>query len=87
MIGLLKETALTWAQALGTRQQIGTLTYDNLEMQLKAIFNRSNYVTDTTDRLLSIQQGARTVPEYIVKFWTLGVEARCNDPPLLGVFR
>lgn len=87
MIGLLRRTALRWAQALSTRQQIGTLTYNELELQLKAIFDRLNYATDATDRLLSIQQGAHTVPEYVIEFWTLAVEAGWNDPPLLGVFR
>lgn len=53
-----------WAQAMSTQRQISTLTYDNLEAQLKAIFDCPNYATDATDCLLSIQQDACTVAEY-----------------------
>lgn len=39
------------------------------------MFNHPNYVTNATDRLLSIQHGSRSVAEYTLEFWMLAVEA------------
>lgn len=66
--------------------QISVLS-DDLVAHLKAVFYHPNYATDATDRLLSIQHGARSVAENTVEFWTLAVEAGWNESLLMGFFR
>lgn len=62
------------------------LAFDELEVNIKAVFNRPNYASNATDRTLSIHQGARRVAEYTVEFWKLAVEAGWNESPLQGFF-
>lgn len=76
-IGLLREEALMWAQAMSSRQQISSLTYDDLESRLKGIFDHPNYSTDATHRLMSIEQDACMVAEYTVG----GVPAGSKQTP------
>lgn len=70
VIGLLSGRALAWAQAM------------NACSQLTGVFDLPTYASDATDHLLNIQQGACSVADYSVEFWTLEVEARWNEPPL-----
>lgn len=87
MIGLLRGNALAWGQAMSTRNEISDLSYEELETQLKAVFDRPSYVTNVTDRLMTLRQGARSVAQFTVEFWTLVVEVGWNESPLMGVFR
>lgn len=71
---LLQGQALSWARALSTRFSLNCLTFDDLEVHLKAMFDHLNYVSDAMECLLAIQQGARSVDKYAVEFLTLVVE-------------
>lgn len=72
---------------MSTRNEISDLSYEELETQLKAVFDRPSYVTNVTDRLMTLRQGARSVAQFTVEFWTLVVEVGWNESPLMGVFR
>lgn len=72
---------------MSSHSQLTSLTFDELESNLKGVFDRPHYASDATDCLLSIQQGARSVVDYVVEFWTLAVLAGWNEPPLIGIFR
>lgn len=67
---------------MSSHSQLTSLTFDELESNLKGVFDRPHYVSDATDCLLSIQQGAWSVADYVVEFWTLAVVAGWNEPPL-----
>lgn len=74
-------------QALGSQ---GALLGRHGEM-IRALVDKKartspNYVSDASEHLLAIQQGARSVAEYAVEFLMVEVEAVGNKPPL-GVFR
>lgn len=86
MVRLLRGKTLTWARTLSLRTHLSSLTFDELEVNIKAVFNRPNYASNATDRPLSIHQGARRVAEYTVEFWKLAVEAGWNESPLQGFF-
>lgn len=87
LIGLLKGKALRWAQALSDCTDLGTLTFDELENNFKAVFDHSNHAGTATEHLFTIRQGPRSVAEYAVDFWTLAVDAGWNEPALEGAFR
>lgn len=40
----------------------------------------------TSARLLSLQQGPRSIAEYSVEFWSLASDAQWNEEVLRGVF-
>lgn len=52
VVGLLRGQVLIWAQALSTRTPLDSLTFDDLEAHLKAIFDCPNYESEATERLL-----------------------------------
>lgn len=56
---------------MSARQQLTNLTYNELEIHVKGVFDCPTYGSDATERLLTIQQGARFVVDYLVEFWTL----------------
>lgn len=77
--------ALAWAQAMCTGHKISDLTYDELEIQLKVVFNRP-FEPDATNRLLTIQQGTHSVAQYAMEFWRLALEVGWNELLLMRVF-
>lgn len=87
IIGLLRGDALTWAQAISSQSGLQSLTFNDLESQLKVVFDHPNYAFYATDRLVTILQGELSVAQYTIEFWTLAAEAGWNEPPLMGVFR
>lgn len=87
---LLHRTIKGKSTGLGTGDEhmlTAQLSFDELEMNLKGVFDRPTYASDATDRLLTIKQGDRSVLDYSVEFWTLVVEGGWNESPLMGVFR
>lgn len=64
------------------RGYLGALSLEVFE----CIFDRPNLAGFTFDRLLSLCQGSRAIPEYALEFGILAVESRWNDPALWNVF-
>lgn len=76
-----------WVQSMRSRTYLGSLTYDELEDNFKAIFDHLNHTGPATDQLFVICQGAHSVAEYAVDFWTMTVNVCWNEPALQGGFR
>lgn len=51
------------------------------------MLDHTNHTGMATKRLFVIHQGARSVAEYAVDFWTLAIDAGWNEPALQGAFR
>lgn len=85
LIGLLRRKALTWAQSMSARTDLGDITYDELEDNFKMVFDHPNHAGTDTECLFEIRQGAHLVVEYAVDFWTMAVDG-WNKPALQGAF-
>lgn len=86
MLSLLRGRALAWAEAHDTSVDYNTIRFEDFSDQLSAVFDYPNYVGTAANRLLSLQQGPRTVADYAIEFRTLAAEAQWNEKALTAVF-
>lgn len=82
VIGLLRGSALEWAEAHYTREQIENLTFEGFISDVRNTFDFPDYVRDVAGRLLNLKQGSEILAEYSV------VEPECswNEATLRNVF-
>lgn len=60
--------------------------FDDFLTEFKGIFMHPSTEGSVAKRLLGLQQGKRTVAEYIIDFCTVAAEAGWPDPALRGIF-
>lgn len=87
ILGLLRGTALGWAQASNSNLPLNSLSLAALLARFRWGFDCPDHAGCASDCLFSVRQSARSVAEYSVEFCTLAAEAGCNDPALQTAFR
>lgn len=87
ILGLLRGTALEWAQASNSSQCLNSLSLAVFLARFRRVFDRPDHAGCASDRLFSVRQGARSVAEFSVEFCTLAAEAGWNEPALQTAFR
>lgn len=50
---------------MSTHSRLTDLSYNKLDFNLNGVFDHPTYASDATDRLFTIQQGARSVAIYL----------------------
>ncbi|KAK7884344.1 hypothetical protein WMY93_027467 [Mugilogobius chulae] len=78
--------ALDWASAKWQNDIIIRNNFAAFEDELRKVFDHPVQGKEASKRLLSIQQGTRSVAEYSVEFRTLAAEAKWDDVALQSVF-
>lgn len=86
VLGLLRGRALTWAEALNSSVDFDTLRFESFSDRFSAVFDHPNSSGSAENKLLSLQQGSRTVADYSIEFHTLAAEARWDEAALKAVF-
>ncbi|KAK7929110.1 hypothetical protein WMY93_005505 [Mugilogobius chulae] len=86
VMGLLQGKALDWASAKWQNDIIIRNNFAAFEDELRKVFDHPVQGKEASKRLLSIQQGTRSVAEYSVEFRTLAAEAKWDDVALQSVF-
>lgn len=71
---------------MSSHTHLSSLSFDDFVGRFRTIFDHPDQAGNATGRLLAIHQGARSVAEYAVEFWTLAVDSGWNEPALQGVF-
>ena len=63
------------------------MDYAEFLSRFKLVFDHPNRSVESSDLLLSLKQGNRSVAEYSVEFWTRAADCGWNEDALRGVFR
>lgn len=83
MMGLLREWALAWAEAVYSNVSSGFNSYDDFVETFQSVLDQPYYLGNVSNRLLSLQQGSRSVAD----FWLLmrsGTSRLCAQNFLKG---
>uniref|UniRef100_A0A8C9ZYC4 CCHC-type domain-containing protein n=1 Tax=Sander lucioperca TaxID=283035 RepID=A0A8C9ZYC4_SANLU len=86
VIELLRGRALDWASALWERQDICLASYQEFTAEMRKLFDHPVRGRDAANRLFSLQQGARSVADFVIEFRTLAVESEWNEKSLQTAF-
>lgn len=86
VLNLLRGRALDWAEALSSSVDYDTLSFGVFSEQLSIVFDHPDYSGSAENRLLTLQQGNRSVADYSIEFRTLAAEARWDEAALRAVF-
>lgn len=68
IIGLLRGTALVWAQVVNVHTHLNTLLFDEFVCRFEHIFNRPDHAGCASNRLFRLPQSSCLVAEYTVEF-------------------
>lgn len=86
IMGLLQGRALDWAAAMWQNDPLIRNNFEVFERELRKVFDHPVKGKEASKRLLSLNQGARSVAEYSVEFRTLAAEAGWDESALQSVF-
>jgi len=86
MIGLLRGTALAWAEAANSHQSLTSLAFCEFLAELRDVFDHLDFWGDASRHLLKIREGVRSIADYSVEFKTLAADAGWDDAALWGLF-
>lgn len=87
LIARLQGTALQWAEAYLTVHPLPTCSFDDFLAEFKKTFAHPVSEDRAEEKLLRLQQGDRSVAEFVIAFRTAAAVANWPDHALKGVFR
>lgn len=87
LVAKLQGKALLWAEAYLSAHPLPTCSFDDFLCEFKKTFTHPVSEGSSDERLLGLQQGSRSVAEFIIDFRTAAAEANWPDHALRGVFR
>uniref|UniRef100_A0A3B4AFI1 Retrotransposon gag domain-containing protein n=1 Tax=Periophthalmus magnuspinnatus TaxID=409849 RepID=A0A3B4AFI1_9GOBI len=86
MCGLLRGRALQWAEARLMNTPVDNLDFNEFITTFKLVFDHPHYQDNAASRLLTLNQGSRTVADYTIEFWTHMRLMDWTDSALRAVF-
>ncbi|KAK7887257.1 hypothetical protein WMY93_026878 [Mugilogobius chulae] len=86
IMGLLQGKALDWAAATWENNPLIRDNFEMFKAELKKVFDHPVQGKEASKRLLTVNQGSRSVADYSVEFRTLAAEANWDDMALQTVF-
>lgn len=79
-IQLLRDRALTWAQA--QLQANPEITFADFLSKFQVVFDKGSSAEAAGHRLLNLKQGKHSMADYSVDFWTLATQTKCGAEAL-----
>ncbi|OMJ25526.1 Retrotransposon-derived protein PEG10 [Smittium culicis] len=85
--GHLTGSAMVWFDAIITEGALAATNYEEFSTVFKSYFSDSGYVLKSTNQLMSIYQGKRSVAEYASEFRNLAIISEFNEKALIMQFQ
>lgn len=86
IIGLLRDKALRWAEAIIDEEKIYRYSYDDFLDLFKQTFSPKISEEEAAKKLWTLKQGNRSAAELVIEFRTLAADSGWNAPALKGAF-